>query len=259
MKRKAVPGSEANASGVQVIARAAAILRCLKNESSGLSLGQIAERVELPRSTVQRIVAALQAEHLLISAASGRGIRLGPAITSLAQAGHIDIAEIFRPYLLDLSRATGETVDLAVMRGRRLIFIDQIPGSHRLRTVSFVGESFPLTNTANGKASLAQLDDEQVRRLLEPDFGEGRERELQRLLDDLAEIRKSGIALDVDEHTLGISAVGCALKDVNGDIYAISLPTPSARFAVDRERIIAALRKTRAQLDALPVVDAKAP
>ena len=61
-------------SQVQVIARAAAILRALEEQPAGLSLGQIAQRVDLARSTVQRIVAALAAEKLLI-AASPTGIR----------------------------------------------------------------------------------------------------------------------------------------------------------------------------------------
>ena len=63
--------------GIQVIARAAAVLRALKDSQTGLSLGQIADRVALPRSTVQRIVAALIDERLLI-ATRAAGVRLGP-------------------------------------------------------------------------------------------------------------------------------------------------------------------------------------
>ena len=59
-------------SQVQVIARAAAILRALEDEAGGLSLGQIAQRVNLARSTVQRIVAALEAEKFLIAASPDR-------------------------------------------------------------------------------------------------------------------------------------------------------------------------------------------
>lgn len=246
--------ADQNTSGVQVIARAAAILRCLKNENAGLSLGQIAQRVGLPRSTVQRIVGALQAENLVIAASPDRGIRLGPEIASLAQAGRIDTAEIFRPYLIDLSRETGETVDLAVMRGRRLIFVDQIPGSHRLRTVSFVGESFPLTNTANGKACLALLEDGDVVALLKPEFGAKADEVLAGLLAELAEIRTTGIAFDLDEHTLGVSAVGGALADVNGDIYAVSIPTPTTRFVRERDKITAALKETMVTLCGLEIV-----
>ena len=60
--------AEKTQSQIQVIARAGAILRALENESAGLSLGQIAQRVHLARSTVQRIVAALVAEKLVIAA-----------------------------------------------------------------------------------------------------------------------------------------------------------------------------------------------
>ena len=72
-------------NGIQVIARAAAVLRALKDDPTGLSLGQIAERVALPRSTVQRIVAALQDERLVISSNQGSGIRLGPELHALAR------------------------------------------------------------------------------------------------------------------------------------------------------------------------------
>ena len=68
----------ADKSQVQVIARAAAILRALENEAAGLSLGQIAQRVNLARSTVQRIVAALEAEKLVIAASPTGRVRLGP-------------------------------------------------------------------------------------------------------------------------------------------------------------------------------------
>jgi len=71
-------------SQVQVIARAAAILRALENEASGLSLGQIAQRVGLARSTVQRIVAALEAEKLVIAASPTGRVRLGPTLLRLA-------------------------------------------------------------------------------------------------------------------------------------------------------------------------------
>ena len=64
-------------SQVQVIARAATILRALEEENAGLSLGQIAQRVNLARSTVQRIVAALETEKLVIAASPNGRVRLG--------------------------------------------------------------------------------------------------------------------------------------------------------------------------------------
>ena len=67
---------------VQVISRAAEILRLLAQETGGLSLGQIATRVDLPRSTVQRIVSALSTEGFVSAEKGNGGIRLGPEIQS---------------------------------------------------------------------------------------------------------------------------------------------------------------------------------
>ena len=153
-------------SQVQVIARAAAILRALEEQPAGLSLGQIAQRVELARSTVQRIVAALAAEKLLIAASPTGRVRLGPTILRLAASARTDFVAIARPFLVRLSNELSETVDLATIQKDHLIFIDQVIGPQRLRAVSAVGETFPLYCTANGKAYLAQLDEVAIARLI---------------------------------------------------------------------------------------------
>ena len=157
-------------AGIQVIARAAAILRALRDDADGLSLGQIAERVGLPRSTVQRIVGALQVERLVIASSSGGSIRLGPEITALSEATRYNVVEECRLHLSELSRRLGETADLSVLRGAGMIFLDQVPGTHRLRTVSAVGDVFPLTNTANGRAALALLPEARARGLAEDEW-----------------------------------------------------------------------------------------
>ena len=120
--------------GIQVIARAAAVLRALKEGQTGLSLAQIADRVALPRSTVQRIVAALIDERLLI-ATRAAGVRLGPELQALAEAARTSTVDLCRPHLAALMAATGETVDLSVLRGGQMVFVYQVQGSHRLRAV----------------------------------------------------------------------------------------------------------------------------
>src|SRR5262249_10638172 len=153
-------------SQIQVIARAGAILRALENEAAGLSLGQIAQRVALARSTVQRIVAALAAEKLVIAASPMGRVRLGPAILRLAASVRTDFIALARPFLAQLSNELRETVDLATIKGDQLVFVDQVTGPQRLRTVSAVGETFPLYCTANGKAYLSELDDREIQALL---------------------------------------------------------------------------------------------
>lgn len=232
-------------NGIQVIARAAAILRVLREDSTGMSLGQIAERVKLPRSTVQRIVGALQEERLVIATGSGGGIRLGPEITALSEATRYSVVDACRQALSELSQRVDETVDLSVLRGTGMIFLDQVPGTHRLRTVSSVGDVFPLTTTANGRAVLAMLPEEKARTLAEKEWTrrgmpDGWD-DLSRVLD---QVRAHGLSYDLDEHTDGISAVGGGFRDDTGELHAISVPIPSSRFPDKKTLVETALRDT---------------
>ncbi len=238
-------------SGIQVISRAAAIMRALKDTQMGLSLGQIAARVDLPRSTVQRITSALIEENLVISAPQGRGLLLGPELAALAGAAQYNIVEHCRLLLTELTQKTGETTDLAVMRGIGMVFLDQVPGMHRLTTVSQVGEVFPLTTTANGKACLAAMSDAEALKLARNEWDRnGALVDETVFLSDLSAVRSCGLAYDLDEHSSGVSAIGFAFADWSGDVHAISVPVPSSRFADRRTVIEAALKETAANIQA---------
>ena len=237
---------------VQVIARAAAILRALEQEPEGLSLGQLAGRLDLARSTVQRIVAALGSEQLVMAASPTGRVRLGPALLRLAASVETDVAALVRPFIAELSAALRETVDFAAIRRDHLTFIDQVVGPQRLRTVSAVGETFPLYCTANGKAFLAELDDGAVERLVGRLF-EARTpqtlRGIEALLTSLKAVRREGVAFDLEEHTVGICAAGVALRDVFGSDLAISVPVPTHRFHENRKAIAMRLLATKRMID----------
>lgn len=238
-------GSETGRGGIQVIERAAAILRALKATPNGMSLGKIAKAVDLPRSTVQRIVATLQAERILIADMSGRGIRLGPELNALAEATRYNMVESCRSFLSELVKETGETADLSVYRGTSMIFLDQVPGTHRLRTVSSVGDSFPLSTTANGRSCLSRLENEAVREIVSLEWkSRGIDGDMDVFLTKLEDVRRTGFALDLNEHTDGISAVGFAFRDWVGDLHSISVPVPSMRFTSQRDNIERAIAET---------------
>jgi DNA-binding IclR family transcriptional regulator len=256
MKRSAdrarVEGGPEDKSHVQVIARAGAIMRALEGRPSGLSLGEIAQQVDLARSTVQRIVAALAAEKLLIAASPRGRVRLGPTILRLASSVPTDFVSVARPFLMSLSNELGETVDLATLKRDSLIFIDQVIGAQRLRAVSAVGEAFPLYCTANGKAYLAELDAADIERLIGTDYEQRTPRTITRLdnlLRELKAVRKAGVAIDREEHTRGICAAGVALRDPLGNVIAISVPVPAHRFYEHQSLIVARLRATKEALE----------
>lgn len=229
-------GAQPRRSGIQVIARAGAILRALEEQEDGLSLGQIAARVNLPRSTVQRIIAALEEEGFVMSASPTSGVRLGPAILRLANSARIDIAKVAHPYLCELSKAINETVDFSVLVGSRSIFVDQVVGSQELKAEFPVGQTLPLHCSAHGKALLAAVDRERAFGLAKKELGSDQQR-INELMVELEEIKETGVSLDCEGHAQGICALGSAVIDTQGNVGAVSIPVPSQRFEVRKDAL----------------------
>jgi len=231
-------------TGVQVIARAADVLRALQGHPQGLSLSEIASRVGLARSTVHRLVAALEDEGFVVPASPNGRVRLGPMLARLAAASRGDLRDELHPSLQRLAAEVGETVDLAVLEGANVRFLDQIPAPHRLRAVSSVGETFPAHCTANGKALLAALPRDQAERLLPRRLTAYTPRTIASrpaLWAELDAVRDAGVAYDYEEHTTGVCAVGATVDDAVGPVAAITVVAPADRFAANERHLTAAL------------------
>ena len=250
-RRTALRGEDSPKQSIQVITRAISVLRALEGEPEGLSLGRIGERVGLARSTVQRIVDALRAEQFVIAASPTSGVRLGPALIRLGASAIVEFDQITRPIIAALSQQIGETVDLSVLKGKAAMFTDQIQGSHRLRAVSAIGETFPLHCTANGKALLSVLAPEKVSQLLRGPLPRHTRNTITKRADLLKSIeasRRTGISIDDEEHTEGISALGIGFIDPMGRAIAVSIPVPTARFTRIRGRLDGPLLTARARI-----------
>ena len=233
--------------GIQVIARAATLLRALERRPDGLSLGELAKAVSLPRSTVQRLVDALDHEGFVLAASATSGVRLGPALLALAAATRFHIAEVARDTLKALAKETGETVDLSVVDQDKVVFIDQVAGTQRLTAMSALGVSFPLHSSANGKALLAAMSDEEIakmrKRLRLTALTPNTITTWDALQREIETVRKKGWACDREEHSLGISAVSVAIRSPSGELAAISVPAPTQRFEANEAELTRALLK----------------
>ncbi|MGE0217503.1 IclR family transcriptional regulator [Mycolicibacterium sp.] len=229
------PGRE---DGLQVLRRAAAALDEIATAPGRLRMVDIGAGLGLAKSTARRLLVALTDVGFVELDDAGR-YHLGDRLVGLAGADGSRLAALARPVIERVALVTGETVDLSVLRGRQMWFIDQIESAHRLRAVSAVGGRFPLHDTANGKAALA---------LLGPDRAEIPDG----LRGELAQVGRTGIAYDRDEHTAGISAAGIAAR-LCGQVVAISVPAPTERFLAAEDVIVAALREAAAA----PVWDAR--
>ena len=224
----------ARSAGVQVIARSAGVLRALAGRPRGMSLTEIADAVALPRSTAHRILGALVAEELVMAADCDGQYRLGPEILRLASSDSADLRGHIRPFLEALSDASRETVCLSVLAGDQTYFIDQVVwAANRLQAVVRVGERLPAWGNAAGKALLSNLDDDQVRRLLPrelPAVTAHAITDVDVLLGQLAEIRRTGIAYAAEEQTEGICALAVPVGRGVGWPAAIGIPMPAQRY-----------------------------
>jgi DNA-binding IclR family transcriptional regulator len=228
-----VSAEDARGSGIQVIARAAELLRVLQAHPGGLSQAEIGERVGMARSTVSRILNALEDEGLVASRGARGPYRLGPEIARMAGTVRLGVVTDMHPFLTDLSRQLEETVDLSILDGDRADFVDQVVPPRRLRAMSAVGESFPLYCCANGKALLASLPPERQARALPSRLAPLTANTITDravLRDELERVRVEGVAYDREEQTEGICAVGAALSGVTDELVAVSVPVPAQRF-----------------------------
>ncbi|MNU38660.1 HTH-type transcriptional regulator SrpS [compost metagenome] len=239
---------ESDRGGVQVIARAAAILRSLEDEPSGLSLGAIAKKCGLPRSTVQRMVDALAQEELLEVHGRG-GVCLGPAFMRLAAVSHVDITQKVRPFLEELSRVTGETAILFGANGSDLMILHSAVSPNALRVAPAAGSFLTIYATASGKILLSAMQNAAVARLLGDKLKPLTPKTLSlcQLIEQLDDIRSGGFAYDFNEHTQGVGAVAVGLQTPQGH-YAIDVVGPVWRIEQQLELVKAALLKCQDDL-----------
>lgn len=244
-------GGKDETSGKQVIARAAAVLRTLENRDGGLSCAQIASDTGLPRTTVTRLIQALDAQQLVSRASDGW--KLGPALARLAASAHTDIVALARPHLEAISRHTRETVQLLVARGENAILVEQCASDQVLRVVHRVGAALPLYCTAPGKALLAQLSDEEMVHLLVSPLEARTPRTLASIAEltaRLEQIRTTRVAENWEEYLEGVCGVAAVVRTGSGERYALSISAPTHRFERAREALSASLLRGVSAIEA---------
>lgn len=244
----------ASTETVGVVARAALVLRTLADNPNGLSLAEIAQAVDLARSTVQRLVSDLEREQFVSIGARRGQIRLGPEFIRLAQLTHPPIIERIRPFMSRLSLETGETVDFSIVHGREILFLEQILGHERIQAVSRVGDRFPLYSCTVGKSYLGQFSKNQMARIIGEKFDAltpNTATTLEDLLHRMDETRKTGISSDEEENSMGIIALGFAFEDRPGEWFGISVPMPKDRAAAKRDDVEKRLIEVKTALEEL--------
>ncbi|MCP8894651.1 IclR family transcriptional regulator [Shinella daejeonensis] len=230
--------------GIQVIARAAAILRQLGDHPDGLSLASIAKRVGLARSTVQRIMQSLEAEGFVELSAQGHGFRLGPMLSELVYRRQADIVSEVRPLLEQLCGELGETVALCALAGRNLAAIDRCIAEQPLRVVFPLGTApVPAHQLAAGRSIIAELPPERAKQILSEYMSET---DVSHELEAI--YREKDIARDTSNFFAGVCSFAVPLCTHLG-LYSLAVVLPTIRVERREDAIFAGLRNCRDRIE----------
>jgi len=211
---------------VQSLDRTFDILQILSDEQHGLTLAQISERLDLPKSTVHRLLGVLLQRAFVRKAPETNRYRLGPGFIGLCShyLNNLELKTESSPFMAELSRTTGNTVFLAIRQHDKMVYIDSEEQVNSLRKYSIIGQQKPLFCTSLGKALLMGLTDDEIRMLLAHEAFEKRgpytHSNMESLLQDIRECRRRGWALDNQEAEPDINCVAAPILDYRGDVIA---------------------------------------
>ncbi|MDI6101655.1 IclR family transcriptional regulator [Actinoplanes sp. NEAU-A12] len=210
--------------------RVLALLGAFGAEHRHLSLTQISRRAGLPLATAHRLTAELTAWGALERDSDGRyriGLRLWE-VGSLAPRG-LGLREAALPFLEDLYEATHQNIQLAVLDGNEVVYVERIPGRDSVSVLTRVGGRWPAHATGVGLALLAHASrDDQERYLAGPlaRFTPRTITEPARLRRELAEVRRLGYAVSNGQVTLDALSVAAPVRGPDGEVVAaISIVT----------------------------------
>ena len=228
-------GSE-DSGGVRALDRALDILDVIAG-GGGLTLTEIAQRLDLAPSTVHRVLVTLAARGVAESDNTTQTWHVGPTTFRHGSAfmRRSGLVERARPVLRRLMEVTGETANLGILDGDAVLFLSQAETHETIRAFFPPGTRSPLHASGIGKALLAHMRAFELRSLM-------REMQLkqftpmtlaapQALLDDLALIRARGYSLDNEERSLGMRCIAAPIFDLAGEAAAgISVSGPLSRM-----------------------------
>lgn len=235
---------------VQSVERAFVLLELIA-ESIDLSLTELSAMVALPAPTTHRLLRTL-VNLGYVRQLANRRYGLGLGLIRLGDRADSQFAPIARPYLEALARETGESANLAVLEGHMVVYIAQAPSPHAMRMFTEPGHRAFTHSTGVGKAILAGMPIEQVRKIIDksgmPIATDKTICDFDALAKELKLIRRRGYAIDDGEQEVGVH---CYAVPVTGLPIPMALSVSGPVFRVTKSLGAIAVPALKARADAL--------
>jgi len=226
------------------------LVEFLSANEQEIGISEISKKLNMGLSTTHRILTTLKSRGYINQNEQTAKYRLGIKLFELGCAvqNTAQLVEIAKSYLRQLSKITNETLNIAVLEDKEVIYLDTINSPEILRTEIRPGTRTPAHCTALGKALLASLSDWEFKNLYKNDeplssLTSNSISSLEELKKQLKKIKEQGYAVDREEYKIGINCIGVPVFGRNGEaIAAISITGPASRFNLSE------MRKVRSKL-----------
>ena len=245
---------------IQSVDRAVSLLEAIAEAGGECTLTQLSHRTRLNISTCHHLLSTLVARGYVAKVPVRRSYALGARILYLSNAclRQVDLPARAAPFIEKINERTGETVHLAVLQGDAMMKVAKRESRHPVRVdTGTLGKTDAAHATATGKAMLAWLPEDDMRRILSHGLTRFTPKticEWPSLIEALRHVRRNGYAVDDEEYQPGVICIGAAIRDHNGAVVgAISASTPTMRandehLSLVREQVCAAVRALSAEL-----------
>ena len=223
------------------LSKALDVLALIAKSERPVGLADLAERLELPRPTLHRVLQQLSDEQLILRAAQKDRYIVGPKLTQLSADAlcSLSASPPIRAILNELVLETQETCNVGVLDQDEVVYIERVEGISPLRLQLQVGSRVPFHCTAIGKLLAAQQHKNVRTRLMKSaDLKQFTSRTLadEVLLEaEFSKIRSDGYSFNNEEYVEGLSAIAVAITDGNGKaIGAVSVHALHMRMPLEK-------------------------
>lgn len=227
---------------INSIHNAVKVINCF-TEGCDVGISDLAERLEMNKSTIHHIVKALYDEGVLVRTQS-RKYRLGSQLLGWGHLVRQQYSTYFDvlPYMDQLVKATNETAHLAILENDQVSYLAKVEPKRPIRIQTKIGDRNPLHCTGLGKILLAYQPKEMINQFTENELlprTPNTITEKNKLIEELERTRKRGYAIDDEEYEIGLFCIAAPITDFMGNIIcAISLSGPEVRIREHQERLI---------------------
>ncbi len=257
------PTDPRNASHSQSLERGLSILSAFGSGRPLLGVSDLSREVGLSRSTAHRYIATLAGLGYLQQDPATRKYRLGSRVLDLgfSAINSMDLREVALPHLQALSDETGHTVNMAVLDGADIVYIERCRTSqHGQRNIDLnlhIGSRLPAYCTSMGKVLLAYLEPAEQRATLKHvRFGQRGPNALtdrEELVAELGRVRAAGLAVNNEELAYGLRSIAAPIQRQSGEVVgAINLAVHRTMVSLDSlvAHLAPTLKRTAAEISA---------